>query len=46
MNFIQEEADARVVQSYGDNFDKLRKVKAKYDPDNFFHVNWNIAPAD
>ena len=46
VNFIQEEADARVVQSYGDNFDKLRKVKKKYDPDNFFHVNWNIAPAD
>jgi FAD/FMN-containing dehydrogenase len=46
VNFIQEESDARVRESYGDNFDRLAKVKAKYDPDNVFHVNWNIPPAD
>jgi FAD/FMN-containing dehydrogenase len=46
VNFMQEESDTRIRQSYGDNFDKLRKVKAKYDPDNVFHLNWNIPPAD
>jgi len=45
VNFIQEESQDRVRASYRDNYDRLTKVKAKYDPDNVFHVNWNIQPA-
>jgi hypothetical protein len=39
-----DEAD-RVVAAYGDNYGRLAAVKAKYDPDNFFRANQNVAPA-
>jgi hypothetical protein len=29
---------------YGSNYAKLRELKTKYDPDNFFHTNVNIRP--
>jgi FAD/FMN-containing dehydrogenase len=29
---------------FGDNYDRLVEVKTKYDPENLFHVNQNIAP--
>jgi len=44
-NFMMEEGQERVRATYGDNYDRLAKVKAKYDPDNVFHVNQNIKPA-
>ncbi|MEX0660639.1 MAG: FAD-binding oxidoreductase [Balneolaceae bacterium] len=44
INFMMEEGQDRVEASYGDNYRRLQKVKAKYDPDNFFHVNQNIKP--
>jgi FAD/FMN-containing dehydrogenase len=35
---------ARTELAYGRNFDNLLAIKAKYDPDNFFRMNHNIAP--
>ena len=44
MNFMMEEGDERVRASYGGNYDRLARIKRKYDPDNLFRVNQNIAP--
>jgi FAD/FMN-containing dehydrogenase len=35
----------RVAENYGANYRRLTEVKAKYDPQNLFHVNQNIPPA-
>jgi FAD/FMN-containing dehydrogenase len=44
VNMMMEEGDERVRASYGDNYERLTEIKAKYDPDNLFHVNQNIRP--
>jgi len=45
MNFMMEEGEDRIRATYRANYDRLAAVKAKYDPDNFFHINQNIRPA-
>ena len=45
VNFMMEEGQDRVQATYRDNYQRLQQVKAKYDPDNFFHINQNIKPA-
>jgi len=45
VNFMMEEGAARVEATYGPNYARLQRVKAKYDPANLFRVNQNIAPA-
>lgn len=42
---MMEEGAARIEATYGENYARLQKVKAKYDPGNLFRVNQNIAPA-
>ncbi|MBE9192983.1 FAD-binding oxidoreductase [Gloeocapsopsis crepidinum LEGE 06123] len=45
LNFIGDEGRSRVVAGFGqENYQKLAKVKAQYDPDNVFHLNHNIKP--
>jgi FAD/FMN-containing dehydrogenase len=45
-NFMMDdEGQARVEASYGENYGRLAKIKAKYDPTNLFRINHNIRPA-
>jgi FAD/FMN-containing dehydrogenase len=41
-----EEKEALVKAGHGANYARLKKVKAKYDPANFFRMNFNIPPDD
>ena len=46
VNFLTEdEGEDRTRAAYGKNLEKLASVKAKWDPDNLFNANKNIAPA-
>jgi FAD/FMN-containing dehydrogenase len=45
VNFMMEEGAERIEATYGGNYPRLQRVKAKYDPGNLFRVNQNIAPA-
>ncbi|MGJ3237070.1 MAG: FAD-binding oxidoreductase [Anaerolineae bacterium] len=44
VNFMMEEGQDRIQATYRDNYERLLKVKNKYDPNNLFHVNQNIKP--
>jgi FAD/FMN-containing dehydrogenase len=44
VNMMMEEGEDRVKAAYRDNYERLARIKAKYDPDNLFHVNQNIKP--
>jgi len=46
VNFMPDDERARVQPgAYGPNFNRLATLKAKYDPNNLFRLNQNIAPA-
>ena len=44
LNMVMDEGSSTVEASYGDNYTRLAQIKAKYDPNNFFHINQNIKP--
>ncbi|WP_334171073.1 FAD-binding oxidoreductase [Sinomonas sp.] len=44
INFQDADDQTRIVDNYAVNYGRLSRIKAKYDPDNFFHVNQNIKP--
>jgi FAD/FMN-containing dehydrogenase len=44
VNYLGDEGEERVRAAYGANYDRLAKLKAKYDPANLFCVNQNIKP--
>ena len=45
LNFIMNEGQDRIKASYKDNYDRLTKIKKRYDSNNFFRINQNIVPA-
>lgn len=45
VNFLMNEGQDQVKASYRGNYDRLARVKHRYDPDNVFHINQNIQPA-
>jgi FAD/FMN-containing dehydrogenase len=46
LNFpgFAEEGEKMLKNSYRSNFERLKRVKAAYDPRNLFQGNLNIAP--
>ncbi len=44
VNFIPEDEDC-VKAAFGVNYDRLAQLKTRYDPDNLFRINQNVAPA-
>jgi FAD/FMN-containing dehydrogenase len=44
VNDLGDEGDERVREAYGPSFERLRALKDKYDPTNFFRLNQNIKP--
>jgi FAD/FMN-containing dehydrogenase len=45
VNFQTDDEDQVPADAYGKNFERLRRIKGEYDPDNLFRVNRNIPPA-
>ena len=46
VNFLADEGEARIRAAYpGSTWDRLRQIKARYDPTNLFRLNQNIPPA-
>lgn len=46
VNFLAAEGDARIRAAYpGGTWERLRRIKRQYDPQNLFRLNQNIAPA-
>jgi FAD/FMN-containing dehydrogenase len=45
INFLTQEEGDRIAEAYGGNYERLRQIKAKYDPRNLFRQNQNIMPA-
>ena len=44
VNFLSADDSERVRSAYGPNYERLARVKRRYDPANLFRVNQNIKP--
>ncbi|MFT3864329.1 MAG: FAD-binding oxidoreductase [Solirubrobacterales bacterium] len=44
-NFMGDDEDDGAATAYGPTLERLRRVKAEWDPDNVFRLNQNIVPA-
>lgn len=46
VNYLgEDEGEDAVAAAYGPNYQRLRALKAKYDPTNLFHLKQNIRPS-
>jgi FAD/FMN-containing dehydrogenase len=45
VNFLDHDDQEVVRASYGVNYERIARAKAKYDPRNLFRMNQNIVPA-
>jgi FAD/FMN-containing dehydrogenase len=43
-NFVSTKGELTAKSIYGSNYARLKQLKTKYDPENFFHLNQNIQP--
>jgi FAD/FMN-containing dehydrogenase len=45
LNYLgDDQAEDAIRAAYGPNYERLKAVKRRYDPDNVFHLNHNIVP--
>jgi FAD/FMN-containing dehydrogenase len=44
VNFLSDEGAAGIDAAYGERLKRLRALKDRYDPTNFFRLNANIPP--
>jgi FAD/FMN-containing dehydrogenase len=45
VNYMDADDTAVVRSAYGPNYDRLARIKRRYDPENVFRHNQNIPPA-
>ena len=45
VNYLGADEPERVRAAYGPNWERLVALKRRWDPDNVFHLNQNIAPS-
>lgn len=46
VNFLSRESDDRVKTAFGENYERLVELKNRYDPENVFRMNQNVAPTE
>ena len=45
LNYLgDDQAETAIRAAYGRNYERLREIKRRYDPENVFHLNHNITP--
>lgn len=44
VNYLDQDDASRVRAAYGPNYARLVELKRRYDPENAFRLNQNIAP--
>ncbi len=45
VNTLGPDGSRYIRKAYGPNYGRLARIKARYDPENFFRMNQNIKPA-
>ncbi len=44
VNYLDADDGDRIRHAYGPNYERLTELKGRFDPDNLFRLNQNIAP--